>query len=142
MTKRFTDCVDQRQSMPNIIAVNFTASGDLFKTVRELNAAIARQSGVTARIEDLIDYTKSYEPATKAATKELAQVARASAESNGSRTSPRRRPARSWATSPTTCRRLPASTTSSGRRCPLEPSRQLGRPPRQRPQRRPTTTSP
>jgi hypothetical protein len=74
ITQRVQQCIADRQKIPNAIAVNFTASGDLYSTVNELNAAIARQSGLTARIQDLIHYTNSFEPTTKEEAKERDQV--------------------------------------------------------------------
>jgi hypothetical protein len=59
LTKRFEQCVTQRQKIPNAIAVNFTASGDLNKSVNEFNAAIARQSHVTEAINDTIDLIRA-----------------------------------------------------------------------------------
>ena len=37
----------RRQQLPNAVAVDFTAVGDMYKTVNLFNAAVARQSGVT-----------------------------------------------------------------------------------------------
>jgi hypothetical protein len=76
ITGRVATCIAQRHKIPNAIAVNFTASGDLYKTVRTLNAAIARQSGVTGRIQDLISYADNFAPTTKAEAKERAAVRR------------------------------------------------------------------
>ena len=53
ITKRVQQCIATRGKMPNAIAVDFTASGDLFKTVKMLNSAIARQAGVTQRIDEV-----------------------------------------------------------------------------------------
>jgi hypothetical protein len=54
LTKRVQQCIEQRQKLPNAIAVDFTNSGDLFKTVNRLNAAVARVTGVSGAISDAI----------------------------------------------------------------------------------------
>ncbi|MFI5048092.1 MAG: hypothetical protein ACHQIG_13580, partial [Acidimicrobiia bacterium] len=56
LTKRVEECIDQRHALPNAIAVNFTSSGDLFKTVNRLNAAVARLRGVTPAFDTFLDY--------------------------------------------------------------------------------------
>jgi hypothetical protein len=58
LTKRFEDCIAARGKLPNAIAVNFTASGDLYKTVKTFNAAIAREAGVTRRIDEITRYAR------------------------------------------------------------------------------------
>jgi hypothetical protein len=60
ITQRFRDCVATRDRFPNAIAVNFTASGDMYSTVKKLNAAIALQSGVTQRINDGVAATRFF----------------------------------------------------------------------------------
>ncbi len=60
ITKRVQQCVATRGKPPNTIAVDFTASGDLYKTVRTLNSAIARQSGVTQRIDEITAAARYY----------------------------------------------------------------------------------
>jgi hypothetical protein len=55
LVKRFEQCVAVRNKIPNVFAVNFTTSGDMFKTVNEFNAAIAKQSHVTPAINLTID---------------------------------------------------------------------------------------
>ncbi|MET0894575.1 MAG: hypothetical protein ABWY80_01865 [Acidimicrobiia bacterium] len=54
LTKRFDECITERQKIPNVFAVNFTSSGDLFETVTRMNAAIARRQGVTDAIDDAV----------------------------------------------------------------------------------------
>ena len=44
LTARLQDCIATRGQLPNAVAVDFTAVGDLYKTVNRFNAAIARQS--------------------------------------------------------------------------------------------------
>jgi hypothetical protein len=54
LTARLQNCVATRQQLPNALAVDFTAVGDLYKTVDKFNAAIARQSGVTAIVSKTV----------------------------------------------------------------------------------------
>jgi hypothetical protein len=54
LTARMQDCITKRGQLPNAVAVDFTAQGDLYKTVRRFNAAVARQSGVTAIIDETV----------------------------------------------------------------------------------------
>ena len=51
---RFRTCAGERQRLPNVIAVDFTAIGDIYSTVNELNAAIGRLSEVTPDIDKAI----------------------------------------------------------------------------------------
>jgi hypothetical protein len=76
LTKRVDECITERQKLPNVLAVNFTASGDLFRTVRRLNSAIARQSGLTSRIQDTIAYVNNFEATTEKEKKEVKAVLR------------------------------------------------------------------
>jgi hypothetical protein len=48
------DCIAKRGQLPNALAVDFTSQGDLQKTVRRYNAAVARQSGVTAIMDETV----------------------------------------------------------------------------------------
>lgn len=54
LTARMQDCIAKRGQLPNAVAVDFTAVGDLQKTVRRFNAAVARQSGVTAVMDETV----------------------------------------------------------------------------------------
>jgi hypothetical protein len=47
LTARMQQCIAQRGSLPNILAVDFIAVGDLISTVNQFNAAIAQLTGVT-----------------------------------------------------------------------------------------------
>jgi len=76
LTKRFQECVAERQKVPNVFAVNFTSSGDLFKTVARFNAAIARQSGVTAAITDTIKREINSGTLTRAAQRDIEALKR------------------------------------------------------------------
>jgi hypothetical protein len=58
LTKRLSTCIAERGRLPTTIAVNFTASGDLMGTVNRFNAAIARQSGATAFVDQALDANK------------------------------------------------------------------------------------
>lgn len=54
LTARMQDCITTRGQLPNAVAVDFNSVGDLYKTVRRYNAAVARQSGVTAVIDETV----------------------------------------------------------------------------------------
>ena len=54
LTARMQDCIAKRGQLPNTLAVDFTSQGDLQKTVRRYNAAVARQSGVTAIVDETV----------------------------------------------------------------------------------------
>jgi hypothetical protein len=71
LTTRLQQCITDRQQIPNAIGVNFTSQGDLFKTVRRFNAAIARQSGVTAMVSKTIDQLRAVDDITDAQEREL-----------------------------------------------------------------------
>jgi hypothetical protein len=76
LTKRVQDCITTRGKLPNTIAVNFTTSGDLFSTVKMYNAAIARQSGVTQRIDDVVAYVRYLRSSTTLTKKERTELKR------------------------------------------------------------------
>jgi hypothetical protein len=71
LTQRFQQCIAKRQQLPNTIAVNFTSQGDLFKTVNQYNAAIARQSGVTRMVTKVVKQLRAREGITDAELREL-----------------------------------------------------------------------
>jgi hypothetical protein len=71
LTARLQQCATQRQQIPNAVAVDFTAIGDLYKTVNTFNAAIARQSGVTATISKAVQQLRDREGLTDAELREL-----------------------------------------------------------------------
>jgi hypothetical protein len=71
LTQRFQQCIAKRQQLPNTIAVNFTSQGDLFKTVNQYNAAIARQSGVTPMITKVVKQLRGREGITDSELREL-----------------------------------------------------------------------
>lgn len=48
LTRRLQQCIVDRHRIPNVVAVDFTAIGDLYKTVDRFNAEIAKVTGVTA----------------------------------------------------------------------------------------------
>jgi hypothetical protein len=60
LTQRFLQCINTRNVLPNALAVDFTSSGDLYQTVRTLNAAIARETGVTQRVDDIAAAVRYY----------------------------------------------------------------------------------
>jgi hypothetical protein len=71
LTQRLQQCITQRQQLPNAVAVDFTAQGDLYKTVNLFNAAIARQSGVTATVSKAIAQLRAKFDITDAELREL-----------------------------------------------------------------------
>jgi hypothetical protein len=52
---RFRTCARTRQRLPNVMAVDFTAIGDLYRTVNDLNAAIGVVSEATPSIDKAIE---------------------------------------------------------------------------------------
>ena len=54
LTARMQQCIVKRQRLPNVLAVDFTAVGDLYKTVNRFNAAVAKVSGVTAFTSNIL----------------------------------------------------------------------------------------
>ena len=71
LTARLQQCITQRQQIPNAVAVDFTAIGDLYKTVNRFNAAIARQSGVTATVSKVVQQLRDREGLTDSELQEL-----------------------------------------------------------------------
>ena len=76
LTKRFEQCVTERKKIPNAIAVNFTASGDLYAAVNEFNAAIARESGVTPLINRAVHAIKTSATSTKSQLRNVSALRR------------------------------------------------------------------
>jgi NADH:ubiquinone oxidoreductase subunit 6 (subunit J) len=76
LTKRLSDCIAQRQALPTALAVDFTAIGDLYKTVNKFNAAIARQAGVTKQISLAIKQIRDNEKLTPEQVREITDVHR------------------------------------------------------------------
>ena len=52
LRNRMSQCIAKRGRLPNVVAVDFTAVGDLEKTVNRYNAAIAKVTGVTRVVTD------------------------------------------------------------------------------------------
>jgi hypothetical protein len=71
LTARAQRCIAERQKLPNTFAVNFTVSGDLFATVNRLNAAVARETGVTAAVDDAIDSARASNELTRSERKDI-----------------------------------------------------------------------
>ncbi len=71
LSARFQQCISERQQLPNAVAVDFTSQGDLFRTVNSFNAAIARQSHVTALVSKTIEQLRAREGITDAELREL-----------------------------------------------------------------------
>ena len=71
LTARLQQCIAQRLQIPNALAVDFTAIGDLYRTVNLFNAAIARQSGVTETVSKAVSQLRSREDITDAEVTEL-----------------------------------------------------------------------
>jgi hypothetical protein len=71
LTGRLQQCITERRQLPNAVAVDFTAQGDLYKTVNQFNAAIARQAGVTATITKAVNQLREREGITDSELREL-----------------------------------------------------------------------
>lgn len=76
LTARLQNCIAIRGQLPNAVAVDFTAVGDLYKTVRRFNAAIARQSGVTAIVDETVRQLRASGLATVNEVNELRRLPR------------------------------------------------------------------
>ena len=74
LTARLQNCIAVRQQLPNAVAVDFTAVGDMYKTVNLFNAAVARQSGVTPVIDETIHQLRTRDLATEAQLNELRRL--------------------------------------------------------------------
>jgi hypothetical protein len=71
LSARLTQCITERQQLPNAVAVDFTSQGDLYKTVNLFNAAIARQSHVTEMVTKTIQQLSARDGITDAELQEL-----------------------------------------------------------------------
>jgi hypothetical protein len=78
LTARLQNCIATRGQLPNALAVDFTGVGDLYKTVRHFNAAIARQSGVTEVIDETVRQLRASGLATENEVNELRRLPRIS----------------------------------------------------------------
>ena len=74
LTKRLQQCIATRAQLPNAVAVDFTAIGDLQKTVRRFNAAIALQSGVTPIVDKTVRQLRDADQLTDAEVNELRRL--------------------------------------------------------------------
>ncbi len=61
LKRRVTQCITERDRLPNVIAVNFTPSGDLIRTVNRYNAAVARATRVTRVINATVEHLRATE---------------------------------------------------------------------------------
>ncbi len=71
LTARLQNCIDTRKRIPNAVAVDFTAIGDLYKTVNLFNAAIAKRAGVTGAITKVVQLERARDKITTAQLNEL-----------------------------------------------------------------------
>ena len=93
LTARLQNCIATRQQLPNALAVDFTAVGDLYKTVNLFNAAIARQTHVTPILNETIRQLRALGKITDAQANEYRRLPRRTS-CGGCRGSPRPAPAR------------------------------------------------
>ncbi len=68
---RFRTCAAERERLPNVIAVDFTEVGALQPTVRDLNGAIARITGVTDVVEKSVKNAFNSGALTEAEAREI-----------------------------------------------------------------------
>jgi hypothetical protein len=80
LTARLQDCIATRGQLPNAVAVDFTAIGDLEKTVRRFNAAIALQSGVTATVDEAVRQLRESDQLTDAEANTLRRLPKVSSK--------------------------------------------------------------
>jgi hypothetical protein len=76
ITGRIQQCIQQRGRVPDVVAVDFSAIGDMYSTVNEWNSAIARATGVTSAITDAIRRTRASGVATQAQLDDLRALRR------------------------------------------------------------------
>jgi hypothetical protein len=76
LTDRMQQCITQRQRVPDVLAVDFTAIGDLFKTVNLFNAAIAKRTGVTPAINGAVRRARASGVLTEAERADLEALRR------------------------------------------------------------------
>lgn len=74
LTARLQNCIAVRKQLPNAVAVDFTAVGDMYKTVNLFNAAVARQSGVTPIINETVHQLRTRDLVTEAELNELRRL--------------------------------------------------------------------
>jgi hypothetical protein len=73
---RFRNCAARRNVLPNVIAVDFTEVGALQATVRELNSAIAKITGVTFVIDQSVRNAFNSGELTEAEAREIRGIHR------------------------------------------------------------------
>jgi hypothetical protein len=73
---RLDDCIRTRTIVPNIVAVDFTALGDVFAVVRELNAASAHVMGIPEIVDGLVAALKESDLDPDEIAAELAAIVR------------------------------------------------------------------
>jgi hypothetical protein len=73
---RFRRCAARRKVLPNVIAVDFTEVGALQSTVRELNSAIAKVTGVTFVIDQSVRNAFNSGDLTEAEAREIRGIHR------------------------------------------------------------------
>jgi hypothetical protein len=78
LSARLQNCINTRRQLPNAVAVDFTAVGDLYKTVNLFNAAIARQSEVTPIVNETIRQLRALDKITDSEANELRRLPRIS----------------------------------------------------------------
>jgi len=74
LTARLQQCITTRKQLPNAVAVDFTAIGDLYKTVNRFNAAIALRSGVTPIVNETLRQLVDAGKVTDAEANELRRL--------------------------------------------------------------------
>ena len=123
LTARMQDCIAKRGQLPNVVAVDFTAIGDLYKTVDLFNAAIAKRSSVTPLINRAIRQAEASGELTDAEAADIAALRRLPSITNED--------ARALlGTGATTCSIPPVSETWSRTRPTPRPPRPPSRRPR------------
>jgi hypothetical protein len=73
---RFRKCAARRAALPNVIAVDFTEVGALHATVRELNSAIAKVTGLTFVIDQSVRNAFNSGELTEAEAREIRGIHR------------------------------------------------------------------
>ncbi|HZP31290.1 MAG TPA: hypothetical protein VFC99_20230, partial [Acidimicrobiia bacterium] len=76
ISNRIQQCIAERGRVPDVVAVDFTAIGDMYSTVNEFNSAIARMSGVTPAINVAVRAIRASSATTQAQLDDLRALRR------------------------------------------------------------------
>jgi hypothetical protein len=76
LRERFRKCARRRETLPNVVAVDFTTIGDLNKSVNRFNGAVANATGTAAAIDEIVRERRDSGDLTEAELAELRALRR------------------------------------------------------------------